>query len=416
MDNKLKITPLNTWHRENHGNMADFGGFDMPLWYSNLGVKKEHLAVLKSVGIFDTSHMACIMVNGDDAFKLLQLCFSRDLAYLKHGKCGYGVILNNKGHVIDDAIVYCFNKTDYMVCVNAGMGGSISQHFKAHKKKFSATIIDLSEKLAKIDIQGKNSAKTLSKLLKHPELVFDKMPYFSFKGHFNKNSSFALDAIFKDKTSALISRSGYTGEFGFEIFVKPEFIIKIWHDILNAGKEFNIIPCGLGARDSLRTGAVLPLSHQDIGNWEFINNPWIFALPFDSDKKGFTKDFIGKKALCNYSADKFIFPFAGENLRKIGTGKDSMVIDKYGSNIGYVLSCATDMGISWHKNKILSIATPGISGFKAKGISCGFVKVNRKLDYGENLLLVNGNREIQVTVLKDIRPDRTARKKISTLL
>ena len=77
---------------------------------------------------------------------------------------------------------------------------------------------------------------------------------------------------------------------------------------------------------------------------------------------------------------------------------------------------ATDMGISWHKNKILSIATPGISGFKAKGISCGFVKVNRKLDYGENLLLVNGNREIQVTVLKDIRPDRTARKKISTLL
>ena len=163
MDNKLKITPLNTWHRENHGNMADFGGFDMPLWYSNLGVKKEHLAVLKSVGIFDTSHMACIMVNGDDAFKLLQLCFSRDLAYLKHGKCGYGVILNNKGHVIDDAIVYCFNKTDYMVCVNAGMGGSISQHFKAHKKKFSATIIDLSEKLAKIDIQGKNSAKTLFK-------------------------------------------------------------------------------------------------------------------------------------------------------------------------------------------------------------------------------------------------------------
>ncbi|MEA1969860.1 MAG: aminomethyl transferase family protein, partial [Thermodesulfobacteriota bacterium] len=113
MEKASKITPLHAWHMEHGANMADFGGFDMPLWYET-GVKKEHLAVVESAGIFDTSHMACVTAAGDDALALLQHCHTRDLTTLKNGKCVYGAILNNKGHVIDDAIVYRFNKTDYM--------------------------------------------------------------------------------------------------------------------------------------------------------------------------------------------------------------------------------------------------------------------------------------------------------------
>lgn len=420
MEKASKITPLHAWHLEHGANMADFGGFDMPLWYET-GVKKEHLAVVESAGIFDTSHMACVTAAGDDALALLQYCHTRDLTTLKNGKCVYGTILNNKGHVIDDAIVYRFNKTDYMICVNAGMGGAVAEHLTTHKGKFSVEIKDLSEKLGKMDIQGKNSARILAKLLENPEAVFEKMPYFSFKGHFDENSSFASQVRLKDKTPVLLSRSGYTGEFGFEIFIAPEAIVKLWNDILKAGEEFNIIACGLGARDSLRAGSVLPLSHQDIGAWTFFNHPWMFALSLNEEGTGFTKDFIGKDALTRLlpgeedsSCAQFTYAFAGDNLRKVGAGVETEVLDKDGNNIGTVLTCATDMAIGWYKNKILSIASPDLpEDFKAKGISCGFVKVNKKLDLDAKLVLKEKKRKINVTIVNDVRPDRTARKKIS---
>ncbi len=417
MANEFKITPLNGWHRQQGANMADFGGYDMPLWYRT-GVKKEHLAVLESVGIFDTSHMACVMVSGQDAFGLLQLCHTRDLSFLNTGRCVYGAILDDNGYVIDDAIVYKFNDTDYMVCVNAGMGRAIADHLNLHKEQFSVEIDDLSDKLGKMDIQGKNSARILSQLIKEPDKVFDKMPYFSFKGHFNEASSFSSKVRLKNgDIPILLSRSGYTGEFGFEIFISPEFIVQLWDDILKVGEKYNITACGLGARDSLRAGAVLPLSHQDIGHWKFINHPWMFALPFNDDKSGFTKDFIGKNALLDPRSVKFTYPFAGENLRKVGAGEDSQVIDIDGNMIGRVLTCATDMGISWHDNKILSVASLSLpDDFKAKGISCGFVLVDKQLDYGDKLVLQEGKRKIKVVVVEDIRPDRTARKKLSEFL
>jgi len=417
MASEFKTTPLNGWHRQQGANMADFGGYDMPLWYET-GVKKEHLAVLESAGIFDTTHMACVMVSGKDALNLLQLCHTRDLSSLNQGRCVYGAVLEDNGHVIDDAIVYKFNDTDYMVCVNAGMGGAIADHLNSNRKNLSVDIDDLTDRLGKMDIQGKNSAVILSQLIKDPEKVFDKMPYFSFKGHFDKSSSLSSEVKLKDgDVPVLLSRSGYTGEFGFEIFIDPQFIVKLWEDILKAGEKYNITACGLGARDSLRAGAVLPLSHQDIGHWKFTNHPWMFALPFNEDQTGFTKNFIGKDALLDSGAAKFTYPFAGENLRKVGAGDDSQVIDKNGNTIGKVLTCATDMGISWYDGKILSVASPDLpEGFRAKGISCGFVLVDKKLDYSEKLVLQEGKRKIKVTILKDIRPDRTARKKISNFI
>jgi aminomethyltransferase len=408
---KLKATPLNLWHKNAGANMADFGGFEMPLWYES-GVKNEHLAVLKSAGVFDTSHMACIKVNGKDSFSLIQFCFTRDIASLQQGRCVYGAFLDSNGHCIDDALVYKFDDTRFMICVNAGMGANIAGHLLKNKSNFQVEIEDLSEKIAKMDIQGKNSARILSRVIKHPEKVFEKMPYFSFKGNFEDSS----DVQLLDGSPVLLSRSGYTGEFGFEIFLSPDAIVKLWQDILEAGKEYEIMACGLGSRDSLRAGACLPLSHQDIGGWEFVNHPWDFALPYNNDKSSFTKDFLGKQALENSKNEQYIYPFAGDTLRKVAAGENTLVIE--GENtIGKVLTCATDMGISWYENKIVSLASPDLpEDVKIKGIGCGFIMVSKQLEPGTKLELREGKRSIKVTIVSDIRPDRTARKKITNFI
>ncbi|HKK91138.1 MAG TPA: aminomethyl transferase family protein [Desulfobacteraceae bacterium] len=415
MDEKSKKTPLNSWHRENGANMADFGGFDMPLWYET-GVKQEHLAVIESAGIFDTSHMACVTAEGEEALDLLQYCHTRDLAPLKDGRCVYGAILDDNGHVVDDAIVYRFNRTTFMVCVNAGMGKAVADHLEHRKGGGAVAIEDLSERLAKIDVQGKNAARILAGIIENPHGVFETMPYFSFKGHYDGKAPGASAVMLTDKTPLLLSRSGYTGEFGFELFVQASHAVKLWNMILEAGRAFNVIPCGLGARDSLRAGAVLPLSHQDIGAWPFVNHPWPFALALNSNRDGFTKDFVGKEALEKAMSDPgtgFTHAFAGDNLRKIGTGSETEVLDVQGNTIGTVLTCATDMAIGWHNKRILSIASPDLpEGFKPKGISCGFVLVNRKLAPGERLTLQEKKRKITVTIVDDVRPHRTARKKI----
>ncbi|SMC44272.1 aminomethyltransferase [Desulfocicer vacuolatum DSM 3385] len=424
METTIKTTPLNQWHRSRGANMANFGGFDMPLWYDT-GVKAEHLAVIQSAGIFDTSHMASVLVNGPGALPLLQYCHTRDLSPLANGRCVYGAILDEKGHVIDDAIVYRFQADQYMVCVNAGMGTAVAQHLKSQLAVIQKTddthgtvdIRDLSEKLGKVDIQGKNAAKILQPLLDNPKAIFEKMPYFSFKGHFDDNNPLADGVRLKDGTPILLSRSGYTGEFGFEIFIKTDAVVALWESILTAGEPFDVVACGLGARDSLRAGAVLPLSHQDVGPWKFINHPWMFALPLAPDNGSFTKPFLGDKALLDPKDTFYTLPFAGENLRKVGSGPDSQVLDKNGEVLGIVLTCATDMAIGRHDGTILSIASPDLPrGFKARGISCGFIRVDRPLEVGTPLVLREKKRKINVTVVSDVRPHRTARRKITDFL
>lgn len=416
MNTPLKTTPLNDWHKAANANMADFGGFDMPLWYET-GVKIEHLAVLKSAGIFDTSHMACICALGKDAFELLNFCFIRDISTLVSGRCVYGAFLDDNGHCIDDAVLYKFSDSVFMICVNAGMGESITRHLEAQKKDRDVTINDLSGKVGKIDIQGVNSAKILFKIIRDPEIVFKAMPYFSFKGSFSKNIPSNTTVRMKNGTPLLLSRSGYTGEFGFEIFIHPDGVLNLWTDLLDAGKEMGICTCGLGARDSLRVGACLPLSHQDIGEWKFIHHPWDFALPYNEDKSEFTKNFLGADALKDNKDNDFVYAFAGDSLRKISAGDQTKVMDSQGNVIGKVLTCATDMGITWRNGKIVSINSGDCpANIKIKGIACGFVMVSKELSPGTRLILVKGKRKIPATITTDIRPDRTARKKLDCFI
>jgi len=416
MITSLKTTPLNTWHKAQGANMADFGGFEMPLWYET-GVKNEHLAVLKSSGIFDTSHMACINISGKDAFELINFCFTRDITALENGRCIYGAFLNINGHCIDDAIVYKFSPAFFMICVNAGMGAPIARHLDANKANLDVSIEDLSQQVGKMDIQGINSARILSKVLQNPETIFNRMPYFSFKGNFDESVLGESQVKLLDGTPALLSRSGYTGEFGFEIFLDPKCIVTLWKDILSAGDTYGIAACGLGARDSLRAGACLPLSHQDIGDWIFLNHPWDFALPYNKEKTGFTKDFLGSDALLTNTKNSFIYPYIGDSLRKVTSGENTRVMNGTDKVIGKVLTCATDMGIGWHDGNVLSVASKNLpQDLKIKGISCGFVMVSKKLVPGMSLTLNDGKRSINATIVTDIRPGRTARGKMENFI
>ena len=266
MRTAIKRTPLNSWHRSRGANMADFGGYDMPLWYSS--VKDEHLAVLTGAGIFDTSHMAAVIVDGSGAAGLIQHCFTNDLDAcmgparkpLSPGRCVYGAFLDEKGQTIDDAIVFFVEADSYMVVINAGMGGAIADHLQHHLGGREATITDLTDRLGKMDIQGPAAAKILGRVLADPKTVFANMPYFSFKGHIDPTSPLADAVRLDDGTPIVLSRTGYTGEFGFEIFLAPDKIQRLWERLLEAGQASGIKPCGLAARDSLRAGAVLPLS------------------------------------------------------------------------------------------------------------------------------------------------------------
>ncbi len=261
------------------------------------------------------------------------------------------------------------------------------------------------------------SGKIMKKVLLKPDNVLKDMPYFTFKGHYQSNSSSAASVKLTDGTPILLSRTGYTGEFGFEIFVEPLHLVKVWQMLLESGEEFGLIPCGLAARDSLRTGAVLPLAHQDIGIWPFINHPWHFALPFNDAETHFTKPFIGDKSLLNIAHPEYTYPIAGDNVCKVCSAEQSVVLDADENAIGSVLTCVTDMGIGWYKNEIYSISSPGKpEGFTPHGLCCGYVKVKKKLEIGQTLFLQDNRRTIRVRVVKDIRPDRTARRPINKFI
>jgi aminomethyltransferase len=214
----------------------------------------------------------------------------------------------------------------------------------------------------------------------------------------------------------LLSRSGYTGEVGFELFVEREHTVKVWEMLMAAGQEFGLMACGLAARDSLRTGAVLPLSHQDIGHWTYVNHPWPFALPFNPAGDRFTKRFLGSDVLERSADAPWTLTFVGNDLRKIDAHA-AVVIDREGNEIGTVLTCATDMAIGRHGGRIYSVATPDKpEGLQIKGLSCGFIRVASHLPLGTEVKLTDRKRTIPVVIEKDVRPDRSARKALKNFM
>jgi aminomethyltransferase len=387
------------------GQLTDFGGWEMPLWYPTGGVK-EHLYVIEKSGVFDIGHMSVVRVRGRDTYGLLQLCLTRNIEKLAVGSCGYSVILNEEGHVVDDTIVYNMGGDDanreYILVVNAGMGSVVAEHLTKHNTFKNVTIRDDAGNFGKIDLQGPSSVSIVKKLLAKGKGSVEGLKYFKFLGDYaDKNSPVRLPG----DVPILLSRTGYTGEVGFEILTPPDKTLAVWNMILETGGD-EVIPCGLAARDSLRAGAMLPLSHQDIGHWPFVNTPWFFALPLDKEGK-LTKSFIGA-GLYENSPSQYTLPFCGFDPRKVETDNAVALLD--GEKIGVVPTCVIDMAIGRSGGRIYSIASPDKpEGFHARGLVCGFIRVDRPVAPGAKVTLKDARRSIEVEVVADIRPARTAR-------
>ena len=400
-------TPLTETHRKLGGELTDFGGWEMPLWYKT-GAVKEHLFVIEKSGAFDICHMCLVRVTGKKAFDLLQLCLTRNIEKLAYGACGYTMLLTEKGHVVDDCIAYNMDphgKEDYLLVVNSGMGAKVAEHLKAHSKFGSdVTIKDEQNVFGKIDLQGPASVGIVKKLLAKGKGSIDGLKYFNFLGDYyaDKNNNILLPG----NIPVLLSRTGYTGEVGFEIIVPYDKTLETWDMIFEEGKD-DVIPCGLGARDSLRAGSVLPLSHQDVGDWPFVNTPWDFVLP--RNKEGhLTKSFIGS-TLYDNPPSSYTLPFCGFDPRKVDAHTHPEVFLN-GEKIGVVSTCVIDVATGRVDGKIVSISSPDKpADFKPRGLVCGYIRVDRKVPYGTKVTLKDERRSIEVEVVSDVRPGRTAR-------
>lgn len=245
----MKYVALNDLHASLGAKMIEFAGFNMPVLYTNL--IQEHNAVRNSVGVFDVSHMGEFKVTGEKALELLQLVTSNDVSKLTDGKVQYSCLPNDKGGIVDDLLVYRYSDNEYLLVVNAGNiekdWNWINQH-----NTFGVKLEDLSSGMSLLAVQGPNAIKTIQKLT---DVNLAEMEYYTFK-------TGAVAGI----NNVIISNTGYTGAGGFELYVANNEVNKLWHAIFEAGAEFNIMPCGLGARDTLRLEKGFCLYGNDINN------------------------------------------------------------------------------------------------------------------------------------------------------
>jgi aminomethyltransferase len=234
----LKKTPLNRIHRESGARMVDFGGWDMPVQYS--GVIDEHLATRTAAGLFDVSHMGEIEVRGPGALRYIQQLTTNDASRLVDGQVQYSAMCYPHGGVVDDVTLYRFHAEHYMFCVNASNIEKdfawMQQVLKDHPVE-GVTLTDLSDSYAQLALQGPHAAKILS------QLTDEDLAKITFY-HFREGLVAGLPTV--------ISRTGYTGEDGFELYLKAVGVESLWTALMTAGENYGLVPCGLGARDTLR--------------------------------------------------------------------------------------------------------------------------------------------------------------------
>ncbi|MDR2390650.1 MAG: aminomethyl transferase family protein [Planctomycetota bacterium] len=403
----LRRTALYARHAALGANLAAFAGWEMPLWY-RAGAVREHLAVIQSAGLFDTSHMDVFFASGPGAKPLLDYAFTRDLSRIRPGRALYGAFLDRDGHTVDDAILYPLGPDRFAVVVNAGMGPVVTAHLKGLPDAGGVDLREPDRRLGKLDLQGPASPAILWEAVDGADRLFADMPYFSFAGDFDLEAG---GIRLRNGTPILLSRTGYTGEIGFEIFLPLDRMDETWDSLSRFGAESGLLPCGLAARDSLRTGALLPLSHQDIGPWPYVNHPWLFALPLKKDGSfSFTKDFMGASAL-HPEGNPHTFPFAGFDQRRVDPRGAKVLLN--GEEMGDVLTIVSDMAIGRIDDVIVSLADPNRpEGWAPRGLSCGFVRVKRRLESGTKLVLQDARRKIEVEIVKSIRPNRTATRRL----
>lgn len=347
----LKRTPLFECHRELGGKLVPFAGWELPVQYS--GVIQEHQAVRQKAGIFDVSHMGEVFVVGAEAEKAIDAMTCNNVASLTDGKAQYSAIINPRGGVVDDIIVYRYSPRRYLICVNASNADKDFAWFCEHNK-FDCEFRNKSAEFGQIALQGPLASKILSSVAGLSDIA--SLPYF----HFQDRKAFGCDVI--------VARTGYTGEDGFEIFVPTSETPKAWRELLAAGTPHGMIPAGLGARDSLRLEACLPLhGHElsdDLTAYES-GLGWIVKLT-----KG---EFIGRDTLAKEKEAGSARGLVGFYVDDPGIARHGdKIFDANGLEIGWVTSGTKTPTV----NKALGMAV--VAAAYTKENSSLFIEVRGK--------------------------------------
>ncbi|HET9100660.1 MAG TPA: glycine cleavage system aminomethyltransferase GcvT [Acidobacteriaceae bacterium] len=317
----LQKTALNPTHRQSGAKMVDFGGWDMPVEYA--GLIAEHMAVRTRVGIFDVSHMGEIHLRGPEALDAVQFVSMNDASKLAEGQAQYSALLTPQGTFVDDILVYKFSPNDYLLVVNAGTRPKDYAWIKQHAQRFHCHVSDYSDHYSQLAIQGPQALATLQKLTRVDLNAI-------------KNYWFVWGQVCGIH-NVLISRTGYTGEDGFEIYIPSDAATttRVWQEVLDAGREFEIVPCGLGARNTLRMEASMPLYGHEIT--EETN---VFEAGLDRFCKLDKPEFLGQAALRKLQeAGGPQRKLVGMEMMERGIGRDGYPICTVaGEQIGAVTS------------------------------------------------------------------------------
>jgi len=311
----LRVTPLNSVHRALGARMVDFGGWDMPVQYS--GIIDEHNAVRNAVGVFDVSHMGEIEIRGREAAKLTDYVTTNAVHKLKIGQAHYSGLLYEHGGFVDDILVHKVADDHYFLCVNASNQDKDFEHIVA-QNHFDAVVENNGERYAQIAIQGPKARATLQKLT---PVDLSGIKYYWF-----------TDGEVSG-TPARIAHTGYTGEDGFEIYVPPPDAERMWKLVMDAGAEFGIKPCGLGARNTLRLEAKMALYGHEID---------ASISPLEADLGWIVKldkgEFVGRAALVKQRESGIRRKLIGFEMRGRGIGRDGYEVFLNGAAAGWVTS------------------------------------------------------------------------------
>jgi len=315
----MKTTALNKIHKALGAKMLPFAGFEMPIQYE--GVNAEHETVRTKVGVFDVSHMGNFFVSGKDALAFLQYITSNDVAKLKPGKVQYSCFPNEQNGIVDDLLVYQLDDDNYMLVINGANLDKDWAWVNKHAEKFDVKLQDMSDQYSILAVQGPNAPAVMQKLA-GDSADLENLKYYTW-----------TKADLAGHKDILVSATGYTGEKGYEIYVKNELAEAIWNALFEAGKELGIKPVGLGARDTLRLEKGYCLYGNDIDD---TTSPIEAGLGWITK---FTKEFINSENLKKQKEQGVSRKLVGFKLKGKGIARHGYdIVDENGNKIGVVTS------------------------------------------------------------------------------
>lgn len=314
----MKELVLRDKHIALGGKMVEFAGYNMPVQYS--GLKDEHFAVRSAMGVFDVSHMGEVFVTGKEAGAFVQRITSNDVQKLSDGKIQYSCMPNGKGGIVDDLLVYRFNAEKYMLVVNASNMDK-DWAWMQENNSFDCEITNLSDDYSLLAVQGPKTVEALQSLT---DVNLNDITYYTF-----------VEGAMAGVENLIISATGYTGAGGFELYVKNEDAAQLFDAVLDAGKDFGILPCGLGARDTLRLEMGFCLYGNDIDET---------TSPIEAGLGWITKfvdgnDFVDRDFLAKQKEDKPTRKLAAFEMVEKGIPRHGYkIVDAEGNELGYVTS------------------------------------------------------------------------------